>query len=228
MAPAQDAATVSYIGTTVDTANASSYTLSGVSLGTASNRTVLVITVAGQCGAAQTVSSVTVAGNAATETLEASNGTVGNFFGAALYTMANSALPLGTETSADIVVTFSGTMQHCSVSVFAIYGSSTTVNDSEGVNEGDASVTITLNCPADGVIVCFGVASQTGSDPTTMTWANGTERFDAVPAAGDRLVNSGTSDAYSSQQTNLSITGASDAAGANSSTSVLGVSYGPA
>lgn len=221
------AASIVFIARTTDTVNATTFTFTGASLGSAAERTGILVGVHGQAGALRTWDSMTVAGNAATR-LESVNSAVGNPDAGAIFFIANSSLPLGTETSGNIVVTGSGAFDHCTISVFTLHNTATSAYSTVKNQASGLVASNSIDCPAGGVIMSIGHTSAAAADPTSMAITNGTERYDVVPESGGRLVVAGASDAYATVQTGLTITYTGTSGGSSQSTSMIATSFAAA
>lgn len=163
---------LTYIGETSATNNATVYTFTGASIGTAaSDRRVIVAVMGGGSNSGVTLSSVTVGGVTATINGQATNG---NSVGA----IVTAAVPTGT--TGDIVVTFSGQKERCNVGVWSATG--LTSNAAIDFDSGTADPgTATL----DAVIGGFCIALAVSSNTTTLTWTNVTENYDVQPESAD-------------------------------------------
>lgn len=170
-APSGPTGTVAYVAEYSSGANASSYTFSSSSIGTAdADRTVIVAVASRKSGATTTISSVTVGGVAATEVAQASN-TISNTNVAGLY-----AIDVAAGTTADIVVTFGATMLRAGIGVYRCTGISTTANNTDTSTASDLAGSVTRT--SVGVVV--GVATDAR---TSAVWAGITEDFDATIGA---------------------------------------------
>jgi hypothetical protein len=141
-----DGPTVSYINTTVSTSNSTTYTFSAASLGPAFvGRHVFVVVYSYQTSSGRTISSVTIGGNSAT--VQASKSTGASTTGiVAIYSAR-----VDSGDTGNIVVTHSGGMECCGVSVYAVG------------NVNALSIT-----PYDGALV-----TATNSWATTLSLRNG-------------------------------------------------------
>ncbi len=179
------------LGTPVEsnksTTTATSHTFSAVAIGTAASDR-LVAVCAGNSGYGQTISSVTVGGVSASQEV------------AVYYTSALdiwvAAVPTGT--TADIVVTFTGSAE-CGISVWPIYGASGTIYDTLSHSNANP-LTGTIDCEAGGAIVAG--CSGSGPDTLSWTWVGVTEDHD-VEFSSDG--HSGASDTFTSAQTGLTV-----------------------
>lgn len=130
----------------------SSFTFSAAAIGSAETTRYVVVAVLMSTTATNfAISGVTIDGNAATHHVtDAGSGTTAGAR-AALYGLA---VPSGT--TADIVVTFAGSVSNCQIAVWALYDLASTTpadtgNDSGG--NGDTSATATLDVPAEGILI---------------------------------------------------------------------------
>lgn len=151
-----------------DTADLSTYTFVGASLGTAAGDRKIVVTIHGRSTnpSTRTISSVTIAGVAATAAVSVSN-TIGDR--AAVY-----VADVPTGTTGDIVVVFNDTMQKCIVGSYAMYGAGSSTPTATATDIA-STYSQSLTIPAGGV--AFAIASVQASASTT--WAGLTEDFDS-------------------------------------------------
>lgn len=162
-----------FCGNTGSTANASSYTFTNHSIGTAAaDRYVVVCVFASNSGNGTfSIDSVTVGGASTTSLLHisgtSSNGNIVGMF------ITNS--PVTSGTTASIVCTMNAAVIHCSVGVYAVYGlTSTTPNDTISIsNSADPSSTIDQQ---NGGVV---IAMARDAFAYTVTWSGVTEDYDA-------------------------------------------------
>ena len=182
------------------------YTFSAQAIGTAAADRRVIVTVAGTGSNNTTITTVTVGGVTATEIIDAANSqnNMGVFI--ALVT---------TDTTADIVITFSNAKARCAIGVWSCTGlSSDTAVDSDS-STAEPGV-ITLTTVASGFAVSMAADGSTGS--LTHTWTNLTEQFDATVSTRSY---SGASDATAG--TSLEIT--ADRSGAGTQTVMVAASW---
>lgn len=184
--------------TTANFINASSNTFSNISMGTADPARYILVAVFGRSNGngAQTISSVTVGGNGATilvqctPVLESSSSY--NVVGFAII-----ALPTGT--TANVVVTCSGSMYGFGIGVWRLINPSSATPTATATDTGHNPLTGSINVSAGGS--CFGAAMTVGGGPS-FTWSGLTERFDDSQNMG---AVTGASNDFASGQTPLSI-----------------------
>lgn len=158
-------ASVSYRATYSNTNDQSSYTFAASDIGTATDRSLVVVAI--HYGSSS-ISSVTIGGVSATQVVAV---------GAGLNTAIYRAV-VASGSTADIVVTMSGTALRCLVSVYALYSltSTTPVDSSTTVAiSGGSSLSRTIDTRTDGVIIGAASANVGG---VTFTWTGSTERYD--------------------------------------------------
>lgn len=173
--------TISYIGTTTNTADTATYTFTDHAIGTASaDRVVLVAVSLRSPTAGVSISSMTIGGVSATEIVEASTG--------ANATSAIYGLLVTSGTTATIVVTPSATGQRCQVSVYAMTGNGGSTTAHATATDTTAPSSTTIDIPINGSAVGISYAVDSGAVGAA-TWAGLTEDNDAT------LEN--TSNAYS-------------------------------
>lgn len=163
------AATVDYVANYTSASDAATYTFTAADIGTADSDRTVVVAVASTrfANPATVISSVTVGGLSATELIQFNN-TPGDTGVVGLY-----AIDIAAGTSADIIVTFSGSGSRCGIGVYRCTGISTTPNDtaSTGASGGSESVAATTGGAVIGVAH---VAANAG-----FTWSGLTEMYDA-------------------------------------------------
>lgn len=182
---------LTFLQTATDDTNASSYTFSAQSLGTAASDRYIVVTVGARAGTTETISSVTIGGVTATINVQStSNNNI------ASVCIAN----VPTGATGDIVVTFSGTMDRCGIGAWRATGVTSTTATDTGTSIANP-LTTNLDINAGG----FAVAIGRTDDIATATWTNLTEKFDEEIGAEGNFF-SGASDEFVSAQTNLAVT----------------------
>lgn len=170
-------AAIAFAASAVSSTNATSYTFTAHSIGTASSDRYVAVAVV---VLATTITSLTV-GGASTTQLVLRN--TGSKYTAVYITDA----PVTSGTTADVVVNCAGTAGCCGIGTYAITGlvSTTPVHTATTATDNSGQ---SLNTTADGVAI--GVAS-TDDEPQTWTWTNITEAYDQTVDAGARVVHSG-------------------------------------
>jgi hypothetical protein len=160
---------MSFIGSTKVTNDATTYTFAGQSLGAAGDRLVVVV---GHTldSAFNQVSSVTIAGVAATIHV---NNTRSGTSDCCLF-IASAYVPSGT--SGDIVVTWQSSTFRCTIGVWALYNLQSKSPRATVAPASADPVDLSLAVPAGG----FVVAGATSLDATGFTWTGLTERYDAT------------------------------------------------
>jgi len=212
-------AVVTYIGTeTPFTGNASVYTFSGASIGTASADRIVVVFSGSSSGTTPSSIAMTVGGINCT--------IIDTTASESRYAIGYAVVPTGT--TADIVVTFGSDGNFCGCAVWTVTQADTTAHDSDTLSlpyspSGNAlSQTSTLDVPAGGVVIAAVEAGYSSSE--SWTWTNIDEDLDESIDAGAR--QSGGSKAYAEIQTGLVITGRRTAEANN--LNQIAISFGPA
>lgn len=184
----------SYLQTTQDTGDKTTYTFSSQNLGTAASDRVIIVGIAARkAGAATTISSVTVGGVTASIPVSYSNSD-GN---SNISGIAVAEVPTGT--TGDIVVTFGAGMVRAVITAWrATSLASTTPHDS--LTDGSTDPTGTIDIPAGG----FAVATALSNSVGTTTWTGLTEHSDATLESF--VTVSDASDEFVSTQTGRTIT----------------------
>jgi len=163
----------SYTETRTNTATNTSYTFDNCNIGTASaDRRVVVVV---QHTKSESISSLTIGG--VTATLDY-NVSATRFVGFA-------SLTVTTGTTANIVVTMTGSVDNMVISIYTITGlSSTTPIEALAatVTSGTVSTISTLDVEQGGVVI----AAVTGSDINAYTFSGVDEQYDATIESGQR------------------------------------------
>ena len=157
---------VAYQNRYSSTTNASSYTFNTCAIGTADNSRLVVVQVHSTNALPITVSSLTIGGTAATGYENTSR------------VLPNSlwARPVSAGTTANIVVTFSGTTLNCVVAVYALYNlnSNTPVASISNAVSTNTTISNTIDAREKGIVI----AGITGDAASTTTWTGVTEQYD--------------------------------------------------
>ncbi len=181
----------SQTGSDSDGTTQSTYTFSGVSIGAADANRYVVVGLALRAAGNRTISSVTIGGVTATSAVDLDGDAGGNTTRAALFI---AAVPTGT--TADVVMTLSGSAARAAVVAWRLVNANPTANDTD-TSSSDPSGS-TLNIPAGGVGIGFG-ASHNG---TSVSWTNLVEDVDSVESG---MVYSGAHNTYMAEQTGLDV-----------------------
>lgn len=170
---------VSHTDNSVITTDLTTYTFSTQAIGTAAADRVVVVGIsASNASGARTVSSVTIGGITATAAVTYLEQTVGaSRAGTGLY-----AVVVPTGTTADVVITFSGSELRCGLDVWAIYGASSATaveSDQDDNATTNQAVSLTLEAIGDAVI-CVGSFVGSGAVRTSTWSADVTENSDVT------------------------------------------------
>lgn len=163
---------VSYITVLDNTANQTTYTYTAASIGTASADRYVVVGAIGWSGstADRTVSSLTIGGVSATALQNPLTAITNAIFG----------LTVAAGTTADIVVTYSGSVTFSRIYIYTVTGlNSTTPIDSDSVGVSGTTVnTLTLTTAPNAAIISVGTG---GIATTSITgWTNLTQNHSAL------------------------------------------------
>lgn len=188
-----------YITGTSSSSSATTFTFSSTSIGTASSDRLVVVVVEGrQAVADRTVSSVTIGG--VTATIASGTNVPSKYPGCIAY------LTVTSGTTADIVVTFSGsTFGGCGIQVYTLTSLSSTTpvdSDQSGMVASPASVTLTTSSQGALIAGVGGNGGATGS----ISWTGPTEDYEVSPGTGHRVSsaskdNTGTSETVTATET---------------------------
>lgn len=162
--------------------DASSYTFSGQAIGANDASRYVLVAAGGRASAdaAVTIDGITVGGNSGSAVVTNINTNVGGR--ASIWKIAISA----AVTTADIIVTFSGTVQHCGIQVWRMVGA----NAAETGSASDiiiASNTIldgSLTIPAGGGGIGYAKAHGSAAE-RTWAWTNLTEETSSDIGIGE-------------------------------------------
>jgi len=194
------AGTLTFLQSTGDSTNNTTYTFSGQNLGTASADRVIIVKVSGSnTGGANTVSSVTVGGITATAVKELS------FLSSAHYVgLFIASVPTGT--TGNVVVTFGSGFARAGIALWAGTGLSsntpTATNSASTADGANPAPSTTVNVSADGFVIAGSYTNNNGAP--TWAWTGVTEKFETV-VEGNSL-QSGASDTFVSAVTPLTVT----------------------
>lgn len=160
-----------YCTQTSSATNLTSYTFTAVPISTASAyRRVLVLINGTGSASGRTLSSVTIGGVTATShVINVSSSTYSS-------RMVSALVPTGT--TADIVITYSGSMNDCSIGVWALYNVASTPRLTAKPNTTTYNYTLNL-IPNDITILAQWDTS------TAITWTNATRDFNAIGGSGE-------------------------------------------
>lgn len=193
-------ATVTLTDHAVSAADASSYTYSSKSIGTAASGRRVHVGVSCVQSPAVTITSLTIGGVSATQSVNLASS--GNLSPISIYT-----LQVDTGTTATIVVNLSGVALSCGIGVWASYDLNSSTPTATQTSTGDPSTGL-ISVEAGGVLI--GYCGGYGSPVPTYTWTNLTETapqgFDETVDATISVSHSGASDAFSTAQSSRSIT----------------------
>lgn len=190
---------LSYVTFVSDATDLTTYTFSGASIGAVKDRRWIIVIPAGQSNATCTISSVTIGGVTATSIGSQQTGTPNVVIGM-------HALAVPTGTTADIGVTFSGSVFRCGCAVFSLSSdfAPTTPWDFQSDNTVSANALgVTLSVPALGCAIAASFSFTTSA--TSHVWTGVTEDYDTTVEA-NTVGFSGGSFITRPQNTALSIT----------------------
>ena len=159
--------TGSFASSGVSTAGSSTYTFSGVALGTAATNRHVVIAATTAAGNASNGASVTVGGASASLVVRASG---------ADNTRAElwiASVPSGT--TGDVVIVWSVAKDRCGYAAWAMYGANASASDT--ATDPDTTPSFTIDVPANGYLIAAAGFNGSGTVPTA-TWTGVTENYD--------------------------------------------------
>ncbi|WP_129396507.1 hypothetical protein [Methylovirgula ligni] len=157
---------MAYIGATTSTTAGGTFTFSGVNLGHAYSNRIVLIGIEGGYGSTNehNINTVTVGGSSATLIVQALGGSTQT------EVSGIAAIALATGTTANIVVTYAGTISRSTIVVWTMQRSSITkISSQSATNSATLSFTLTGN--SGGVAVVMG--GSTVSSGTYSATASG-------------------------------------------------------
>lgn len=159
-----------------DTGNLSSYTFSGVAIGTAAATRRVVVCLALDGAGGRTVSAVTVGGVSASQVDTAANTNL-------LCDMWVATVPTGT--TGDIVVTVTGgQVTRCMYAVYALYN---TLSATASFNGDDITSAYSISATIGDNSATIAMFGNRGS--ASATWTNASEDYDAVSAESGTMLS---------------------------------------
>ncbi len=197
-------ATVSYESTASSTANSATYTFSSQGIGTAADNRTVVVGAVGHADGSGAITGITIGGNAATQIVYSQGPSAGS------EECGIFAYDLTSGTTADIIVSLSGTPHRCQIGVWALYGVGApddTVTDialpfsqSITISDGGVAIGVTMNNQSGGNVTSWGSdfterydtfiepnSAASGADSTgggtktvEVTWSSGGEALIAA------------------------------------------------
>jgi hypothetical protein len=161
--------TITYNATANSGVDLTTYTFTGVGIGTAATNRLVYIAVTFTAAAARRISSATIGGISATIVDFAAQGN-GTFF---IY--AN----VPTGTTATVAITFDAVCLRCLIGSYSIFDlkSTTPLTTAFATTWSSGSISASVNVPADGIIIA-GVNNSTNTN--AISWTNVTSRYSAV------------------------------------------------
>jgi len=181
--------TLAYLQATTDESNLTTYPFSTVNLGSAGDdRTIGVAAYGEGVAAPRTISGITIGGTSAT--IYAQTNSSNNNWPVGL-----ASLKIAAGATADIVVTFSGSMVYASIAVWDVRNGGVISDTATSIAD---PLTGTMTIQAGGG--CIGAAHQ-GGGVATYTWTNLTEDFDQAGGTGNSEQITGASDVFATLQT---------------------------
>lgn len=182
-----------FLQAAADISDSATYTFAAQNLGPAAADRSIIVAIGMRSVSVRTLTSVTIGGVTATVDVQGSNTSNSQTFVA----IAHAEVP--TETTGDVVVTFSGAAVRCGVALYRATGPTLAVADSEVT----ATNTATVDNPAGGLVIA---TTYCGSG-IAASWTGVTEDYDTAVElrafSGGSTTDAGTITAASS----LSLTG---------------------
>ena len=173
---------LSHTANAVSTSDLTTYTFSTQALGAAhSNRRIAVFISGSAAASGRTISTVTI--NSASAAVVSDGVTSASADGGGGSTTRLSALWIATVptgTTGDIVITFSGAVERCAISVYRLLNTGTTAHHvANDTTITSNAFSTSLNIPGSGAAI-GGVAADGNSAARTWTATNITENVDAT------------------------------------------------
>jgi hypothetical protein len=175
--PPPDAPSITYIGSAISTASATTYTFAAQPIGDYFASRIVAVALHAAGGGNPDFSNVTIAGSSCA-IIDSTGGTfkVG---------LAHLGVP-STSTAADIVVTMSTAVVRCGIGVWSIVGmgSTTPVSSATPAQSSSTMHSITVDLPSTAA---YGVAAATIVSNMRMGWSNATEQYDVNFGGGSGM-----------------------------------------
>lgn len=190
-------ATLSYLTNAVNGADASSFTFSSQTLGTAAADRYIIVHASGALvSGTGTINSVTVGGVSATEVVG------GTLPGQTTDYTSIWIAAVPTGTTGDVVVAFPGTARRCGIALYRATGlNSATAFDTitDATTAIDPTVSDTINNESGGVFMAA-VYTRNSSPLPTMAWTGVTEDYEAT-VEGNVVQSGGLDDSGTARTT---------------------------
>lgn len=186
-------AAVAFVSNTGSATDATSYTFTGLSLGTAAANRYIVVGIGARSASTPTITGVTVAGVAATSLYQyVSNTSMAGFF----------IVPLPTGTTGDITINFDVTIVRMGISVWSVSNLvyPTTPTSTYGIANGSGTATINTGAGS----VALGMFYNHGSTPGT--WSGINQDVSVIVNDTINLNYASASSAFSTAQSSLAAT----------------------
>jgi hypothetical protein len=172
---APDTPSVTFIGSAISTASATTYTFAAQGIG--DSFTSRIVAVALHCGAGSNpdISGVTIAGSSCA-VIRTTGCNVG---------LAHLGVP-STSTAADVVVTLTGAAGRCAIGVWSIVGmgSTTPLSSTAPLASSSTLHSVNVDVPSSA---SYGVAAATIVSNLRFGWTNATEQYDVSFGGGNGI-----------------------------------------
>lgn len=190
---------LTFLQYTDNTAGQTSYTFNSQNLGTATNDRVIIVCALGSAGSAFTLNSITLGGNAMTSVITTGSTTIPT----SIYRITSTS-----GTSADVVVTFSGTSTRAAIAMYSLTGFGTVTNhDTASTLATTATLSNTIDTAYNGVIIGMGSQFRSFSTSTISSFAGFTTKdVDAVLDVENRVFAGSSSFTQAATNATYSVT----------------------
>jgi len=170
---------LTFLQSAANTAGQTSYTFSSQNLGVATNDRVIIVCAFGSAASSFTLNSITLGGTAMTSVVS----TGSTVAPTSIYRITSTS-----GTSANVVVTFSGSSTRCAIAMYSLTGFGTVTNhDTASTLASTATLSNTIDTAYNGVIIGIGNQFRTGGS-TISSYAGFTSKdVDSVPDTDSRL-----------------------------------------
>lgn len=218
-APQIDPVSLTFIGNHTDTSDASTYTFTGKSFGSAAGDRRVIVVVGSRVNTAGAVPTCTIGGVSATEVVRANNAGAGASTDITSIFIAH----VPTGTTGDVVVGWNLTMLRCTIGIYRMTGAGDGVYENKtDITLSSSTLSTTINVPGNGACLASAWGNATSS---TFTWTGLTEDFENNP----ETTSNGFSGAHANFTAAQSSLGVSVVINTTPSDSALAVaSWGPA
>jgi hypothetical protein len=173
LAPAAALLDVTYIAHGTDLSNASAYTFTDASIGTADANRKVYVTIGWSQGV--TLNSATIGGVSADIIVTASNGNRQSG-------IISAAVPTGT--TGDVVLNFSGTSNRAIIDIYRVVNETGVVDFDSDVTFSTNTLSVGIDVTGTGAVIAAIAHQASNGAADCWVWTGATEQFDGEPELG--------------------------------------------